>query len=45
MNLDEESLRGTVSYLDPNYDFLGNTINYYLSSVTNDKPDQGYENI
>ncbi len=44
MNLDEESLRGTVSYTDPNYDFLGNSINYYLSSITNDKPDQGYEN-
>ena len=39
-----ESLSGTFTYSNPNYDFLGNSINYTLSSVTNDKPDQGYEN-
>ena len=27
-----------------NYDFLGNSLNYSLSSIKNDKPDQGYEN-
>ena len=31
-------------YTNPNYNFLGNSINYYLSSTENDKPDQGYEN-
>ena len=30
--------------MDPNYDFLGNFIKYSISSETNDKPDQGYEN-
>ena len=44
IEVDSESLSGTLSYNDPNYDFLGNSINYYLSSETNDKPDQGYEN-
>ncbi len=44
VEVDAESLSGTVSYTDPNYDFLGNSIGYSLSSVTNDKPDQGYEN-
>jgi Outer membrane protein/protective antigen OMA87 len=44
IELDEESLAGTVSYKDPNYDFLGNSINYSISSERNDKPDQGYEN-
>ena len=44
IELDEESLAGTLSYRDPNYDFLGNSINYSISSERNDKPDQGYEN-
>ena len=44
MELDQESLRGTISYTNPNYDFLGNSLSYSLSSITNDKPDQGYEN-
>ena len=30
--------------MDPNYDFLGNSLSYSLASETNDKPDQGYEN-
>ena len=44
VDVSEESLRGTLNYTDPNYDFLGNSLNYSLSSVQNDKPDQGYEN-
>ncbi len=44
IDVDEESLRGLVSFSDPNYNFLGNSINYYLSSQTNDKPNQGFEN-
>ena len=44
LELDEESLAGVLSYKDPNYDFLGNSLNYYLRSESNDKPDQGYEN-
>ena len=44
IELDSESLAGTFTYLDPNYDFLGNSIRYALSSEKNDKPDQGYEN-
>ena len=26
------------------YNFLGNSLNYFVSSTENDKPDQGYEN-
>ena len=44
IELDEESLAGTLSYKDPNYDFFRNSINYSISSERNDKPDQGYEN-
>ena len=40
MEINSESLSGILNYSDPNYDFLGNTLNYYVSSETNDKPDQ-----
>ncbi len=42
--LDEESLSGTINYSNPNYDFLGNSLNYSATSEKNDKPDLGYEN-
>ena len=41
---DAESLSGTLGYTNPNYDLLGNEVNYSVSSTSNDKPDQGYEN-
>ena len=44
MDLDEESLSGILDFSDPNYNYLGNSINYFLKSESNDKPDQGYEN-
>jgi outer membrane protein insertion porin family len=44
IEIDQESLKGTLNYQDPNYDFLGNSLNYYITSSNNDKPDQGYEN-
>lgn len=44
LEVDQESLSGTFNYSDPNYNFLGNSIVYSLSSERNDKPDQGYEN-
>ena len=42
--LSAESLKGEISYTNPNYDLLGNSLTYSLSNVTNDKPDQGYKN-
>ncbi len=42
--INEESIKGEFSYINPNYDLLGNSIRYNLTNVTNDKPDQGYEN-
>ena len=44
IELDANSLKGTLNYSDPNYDFLGNSVNYYLTSESNDQPDRGYEN-
>ena len=42
--LTSESIKGELNYSDPNYDLLGNSINYRLANISNDKPDQGYEN-
>ena len=44
LETDEETLIGNLNYLDPNYNFLGNSIGYSLYSSSNDKPNQGYEN-
>ncbi len=44
IEVDAESLGGTLNYVDPNYNYLGNSLNYSVSSETNDKPDQGYKN-
>ncbi|MBD1146368.1 outer membrane protein assembly factor BamA [Pelagibacterales bacterium SAG-MED28] len=44
IEIDSESFTGVLNYMDPNYDFLGNSLSYSLASETNDKPDQGYEN-
>jgi outer membrane protein insertion porin family len=41
---DSESLTGKINYTDPNYNFMGNSINYFIANSSNDKPDQGYEN-
>ena len=44
VQLSNDSLGGFITYRNPNYDFLGNSVFYRLSSEKNDKPDQGYEN-
>ena len=44
VEVDAESLGGELVFSDPNYDFLGNSINYSIAIESNDKPDQGYEN-
>ena len=42
--MDDESIVGGLTFSDPNYDFLGNSLYYTLQNEQNDKPDQGYEN-
>ena len=44
LEVTSESVVGTFSYSNPNYDFLGNSINYAVSSQRNDKSSLGYEN-
>ncbi len=44
IDIDEESVKGTINYKDPNYNLLGNSLNYSFSNTTSDVPDRGYEN-
>ncbi len=44
IQFDSESLKGELIYQNPNYDFLGNSLDFSLASESNDKPDKGYEN-
>ena len=44
IKIDDESLAGQLSFVDPNYDFLGNSLSYSIASEENDKPDKGFEN-
>ncbi len=39
-----ESVRGSLSYTDPDYNFTGKELSYYLKNIQNDKSDSGYEN-
>ncbi len=41
---DEESLKGQVRVIDPNFNFSGNSVGWIVSSTSNDKPDAGYKN-
>ena len=44
LELSQDSVKGQINYQNPNYDLLGNSLNYNLTNVSNDKPDQGFEN-
>ena len=39
-----DSVSGSLSLTDPDYNFTGKELSYYLKSVQNDKKDSGYEN-
>ena len=39
-----ESLRGSLSYTDPDFNYTGQELTYYLKNVKNDKSESGYEN-
>ncbi len=40
----EESLRGGLSFSNPNYNYSGNLVYGGITSTSNDRPDSGYEN-
>ncbi len=43
-DVSEESLRGSLTFTDPNYNFTGKALSYNLQNIKNDKSDSGYEN-
>ncbi len=44
LEADQDTLKGSLSVTDPNYNFSGNSLGWFVSSTQNDKPDSGYEN-
>ena len=43
-DVSQDSLRGSLSFTDTNYNFTGKSLTYNLENIKNDKPDSGYEN-
>jgi len=39
-----ETFSGSLSVQDPNYKFSGNSVTYFVSNTSNDKPDSGFKN-
>ncbi len=44
LEADQDTLKGSISVTDPNYNYSGNSLGWFISSTQNDKPDSGYEN-
>ncbi len=44
LEVDQDSIKGSLSVNEPNYNLSGNSLNYFISSSSNEKPNQGYEN-
>ena len=40
----KDTFKGAIKFVDPNYNFSGNELNYIIATTTNDKPDSGYKN-
>jgi outer membrane protein insertion porin family len=44
LDIGKETFTGSVSVFDPNYNFLGNSLEYYVRNTSNNKPDSGFKN-
>ena len=44
IDVNANSLKGSIDVTNPNYDDSGNALGFNISSVTNDFPNSGYEN-
>jgi outer membrane protein insertion porin family len=44
INVNKETFSGGVNITDPHYNFSGNSLYYFVNTVTNDKPDSGFKN-
>lgn len=42
--LSAETFSGGITVVDPNYNYSGNSLNYFVKNTKNDKPDSGFEN-
>ena len=44
LDVNQETIKGSLQVTDPNYNYSGNALNYSITSSTNDKPTSGYKN-
>ena len=44
LELSAETFTGSLSFTDPNFNFSGNELTYYVANTKNDKPDSGFKN-
>ncbi len=44
LDVSAETFTGGINVNNPNYNFSGNSINYFIENTKNDKPDSGFEN-
>ena len=44
LEVNAQTFTGGLNVSDPNFNYTGNILNYYLENTINDKPDSGYKN-
>ena len=44
LDISSETFTGGVVVINPNYNYSGNTLTYYVENTKNDKPDSGFKN-
>ena len=44
LEVSSETFSGALNISDPNFNYSGNALNYYVENIKNDKPDSGYTN-
>lgn len=44
IDLSSETFSGGISVINPNYNYSGNSLNYYLNNTKNDKSNSGFKN-
>ena len=44
LDVSAETFTGGINVNNPNYNFSGNSINYFIENTKNDKPDSGFQN-
>ena len=44
LDVSAESISGGLVFVDPNYNFTGNSLSYFIRSAANDKETSGFEN-